>query len=362
MKTITVNMGHTQYDILIGSGLLAKTGDKLKEYGFNGKAVVITDTTVNGLYGQILESSLSESGYETVFFTLEPGEKQKTLAKAGRLFTLLGEAMADKKTPVLAFGGGVIGDLAGFVAANYMRGIPLVQIPTTLLAQTDSSIGGKVAVDHGRLKNMVGVFYQPKLVISDINVLKTLSPVILSDGLAEVIKYGVICDESFFEYLEKNIGRIKKFDESVLEYTVYQSALIKAGIVEQDEKDTGLRNILNFGHTIGHAIESVSGFTVGHGQAVGLGMIAAGKISHKMGMFSPDDLTRLKRLIKQTGLQVTLPDLKINSLLQAMHHDKKATAGKVKFILAAGIGQAAITEGVSLSGVEQVLTDWHETT
>ncbi len=362
MKTIIVNTGHTQYDILIGGGLLSKTGERLKENGFSGKAVVITDTTVNELYGQILESSLSGAGFESVFFTLEPGEKQKTLANAGRLFTLFNEAMVDKITPVLAFGGGVIGDLAGFVAANYMRGIPLVQIPTTLLAQTDSSIGGKVAVDHGKLKNMVGTFYQPRLVISDISLLKTLRPEYVSDGLAEVIKYGVICDESFFEYLEKHIGRIKKFDESVLEHIVHESAAIKAGIVGQDEKDTGLRNILNFGHTLGHAIESVSNFTVGHGAAVGLGMLAAGRISHKLGMFSPDDLSRLKRLIGQAGLPVKLADLKIKALLEAMQHDKKAVAGNMRFILAAGIGNAAISDGVSLSLVEKVLTEWYETT
>ncbi|MBN1366978.1 MAG: 3-dehydroquinate synthase [Dehalococcoidales bacterium] len=362
MKIISVDTGNNQYDILIGSELLVKTGVKLKELGFSGKTVIITDMTVNELYGQVLESSLSGAGFETVVFTLEPGEKQKTLANAGRLFTHLSETLADRKTPVLAFGGGVIGDLAGFVAANFMRGLPLIQVPTTLLAQTDSSIGGKVAVDHGKLKNMVGAFYQPGLVISDVSLLKTLSPELLSDGLAEVIKYGVICNGNFFEYLEKNIARIKGFEKAVLEYIVYKSAAIKAGIVAQDEKDNGLRNILNFGHTVGHAIETVSNFTIGHGRAVGLGMLAAGQLSHKLGMFSPNDLARLKKIIGQAGLPVTLPDFKIELILQAMQHDKKVTGGKVRFILAAGIGEAVISDGVSLSLVEQVLSDWNEKT
>ena len=362
MKKVTVNTGTNQYDILIGNGLLSQAGGYLKRLGFAGKAVVITDTTVNELYGQVLETSLSEAGFETVIFSLPPGEKQKSLTNAGRLFTLLSEALADRKTPVLAFGGGVIGDLAGFVAATYMRGLPLVQVPTTLLAQTDSSIGGKVAVDHGRLKNMVGAFYQPKLVISDVGVLKTLNPKLLSDGLAEVIKYGVISDKAFFEYLEKHIEQIKAFNENTLEYVVRKSAEIKAGVVEQDEKDTGLRNILNFGHTIGHAIESVSNFTIGHGEAVGLGMLAAGEISYKLGILRNNELARLKKLIESAGLPVQLPGFKIKSILQAMQHDKKTTAGKSKFILAEGIGKAIISDGVSLSLVEQVLTDWNETT
>jgi 3-dehydroquinate synthase len=330
--------------------------------GFTGKAIVITDTTINELYGQVLEESLSGAGFATIILTLPPGEKQKTLVNAGRLFTNLSEALVDRTTPVLALGGGVIGDLAGFVAATYMRGLPLVQVPSTLLAQVDSSIGGKVAVDHGRLKNIVGAFYQPKLVISDIRVLKTLSPKLISDGLAEVIKYGVICDADFFKYLEQNIERIQAFDETALGYAVHKSAEIKANIVGQDEKDSGLRNILNFGHTMGHAIESVSSFTVGHGEAVSLGMLAAGKISYKLGLCGKNDLARLKKLLERAGLPVQLPDLNIKSILRAMQHDKKITAGEIKFILAEGIGKAVISNKVSLSLVEQVLAEWHETT
>ena len=362
MKTIAVDLGSSRYDILIGGDLLSRAGEKLKHIGFHSKAVVITDTTVNELYGQALESSLAGAGFETTVFTLPPGEKQKSLASAGRLFTLLSGALVDRSTPIMALGGGVIGDLAGFVAANFMRGLPLIQLPTTLLAQVDSSIGGKVAVDHGRLKNMVGAFYQPKLVISDVSVLQTLDPMVLNDGLAEVIKYGVIYDAAFFKYLEKNIENIRAFQEDVLAYTVHKSARIKAGIVAQDERDTGWRNILNFGHTTGHGIEAVSGFAIGHGAAVGLGMLAAGEISRRLGLLGSGDLTRLKNLIERAGLPVKLPDFRIESILQAMRHDKKATAGKIKFILADGIGKAVISDEVSLSLVEQVLADWYETT
>ena len=327
--------------------MLAQTGENLKMLGCRGKAVVITDTSVNDLYGPLLEQSLMNAGFETITLTLPPGEKQKTLANAGRLCTHLSEALTDRSTTILALGGGVIGDLAGFVAATYMRGIPLIQVPTTLLAQVDSSIGGKVAVDHGRLKNMIGAFYQPCLVIADVSVLKTLSPKLLSDGLAEVIKYGVITDADFFKYLEKNIEKIKAFDPVTLEHVVCKSAAIKAHVVEQDEKDTGLRNILNFGHTVGHAIESVSNFKIGHGEAVGLGMIAAGELSIKLGILDRSELVRLKILMKNAGLPINLPDLKIKSLLQAMQHDKKNTGGTMKFILAEGIGKAVISNEVS---------------
>ena len=362
MKIVSVHPGINNYDIIIGSGLLAQAGEKLKMLGYRGKTVVITDLSVNELYGPLLEESLMTAGFETLILTLPPGEKQKTLANAGKLVTNLSSAYADRSTVILALGGGVIGDLAGFVAATYMRGVPLIQVPTTLLAQVDSSIGGKVAVDHGRLKNMIGAFYQPRLVISDVSILKSLNTRLLSDGLAEVIKYGVITDAAFFEYLERNIDCVKAFDEATFEEIVYKSARIKAVVVEQDERDTGLRNILNFGHTVGHAIESVSHFKIGHGEAVGLGMLAAGKISLKLGKISHSDLSRLKKLLECAGLPVKLPDLKTESLLQAMQHDKKTTSGKIKFILVEGIGKAVISNEVSLALVERVLTDWNETT
>jgi 3-dehydroquinate synthase len=259
-------------------------------------------------------------------------------------------------------GGGVIGDLAGFVAATYLRGVPLIQIPTTLLAQVDSSIGGKVAVDHGQLKNRIGAFYQPRLVIADIATLKTLDAKILVDGLAEVIKYGVIQDRGLLTYIEDNLDKIKSRDDGALEEIVFRSAKIKAEIVEKDEKDSGLRAILNYGHTVGHAIESASEFKVGHGTAVAIGMLAAAKISNRMGMLNKNELLRLNRLIQRAGLPTKMPDLKVEEIVQAITHDKKVLRGKVRFILPKSLGSVFITDEVSLSLVEQILVDWNEET
>ncbi len=362
MKTVSVTTKNSKYEIDIGKGLLARIGGILKELGFSGKVVIITDTTVNELYGQVLEQSLFDSGFEPVIFTLPPGEKQKNLTNIGRLATHLNSSFADRRTPILATGGGVIGDLAGFVAATYMRGVPLIQIPTTLLAQVDAGIGGKVAVDHGSLKNVIGAFYQPRLVTADVSVLKTLTPALLSDGLAEVIKYGMIADRDFFDYLEANLRRITAFDEDILAYIVFKSAEIKARIVEQDEYDTGLRNVLNFGHTVGHAIESVSGFEIRHGEAVSLGMIAAVKISQKLGMSVKTDLSRLEKLLKQASLPVKMPDLKTGLLLKVITHDKKITGGKIRFILTQGIGSALISDDLDMNLIKMVLENRDEKT
>jgi 3-dehydroquinate synthase len=233
-------------------------------------------------------------------------------------------------------------------------------VPTTLLAQVDSSIGGKVALDHDLLKNKIGAFYQPKLVISDISTLKTLDPKILTDGMAEVIKYGVIWDKTLLTYIEDNLGRIKASDEGALGEIVLRSAEIKAKVVATDEKDTGLRAILNYGHTVGHAIEAVTDFKIAHGEAVALGMIAAARISNRMDMLKTEELIRLQNLIGQAGLPTSLPDYRLPDLVQAMKHDKKVAAGKIRFILAKSLGKVLLTDSVSLSLVEQVLSGWKE--
>ncbi|MDO8715703.1 MAG: 3-dehydroquinate synthase, partial [Dehalococcoidales bacterium] len=269
----------------------------------------------------------------------------------------LTDCFAERKTPVLALGGGVIGDLTGFVAATYLRGVPLVQIPTTLLAQVDSSIGGKVAVNHGRVKNNIGVFYQPGLVIADINVLKTLSAVALSDGLAETIKYGVIRDAELFAYLERNIERVRSFDVRALESIVFRSAKIKADVVTKDEFDAGLRNILNFGHTVGHALESVSDFGISHGQAVAIGMVAAARIARRVGFLPDKEVARIKELIVRAGLPVELPVLEVTRLIHAMKHDKKVLQGRIRFVLPRTIGEVFISDEVTVSLVEQILLE-----
>jgi len=355
MKKIKVALGSKSYEVYIGSGLLTQAGHWLSENGFSGKLVIITDTTVNKLYGEALGQRLTEDGFSVSTLLVPEGEEQKSLETAGRLYHELTGSHAERATPILALGGGVIGDLAGFVAATYLRGVPLVQIPTTLLAQVDSSVGGKVAVDHGQLKNMIGAFYQPRLVIADTNALKTLSAEELANGLAEVIKSAAIRDKNFFAFLEENFDRIKALDEKALEESVFQSVKIKAEVVGKDELDSGLRNILNYGHTIGHAIESVSDFSVGHGRAVAIGMLAAARISNKMGMLDENEVVRLKKVIEQAGLPTKMPDFKVAEIMQAMRHDKKVLRDKVRFVLLKSIGNVFITDEVSPSLVEQAL-------
>jgi 3-dehydroquinate synthase len=360
MEKVSLKLDRNSYDILIGPGLLMQAGEKLKEMGLDGKAVVITDPTVKGLYGDTLEKSLSSNGFEVLFLEVPKGEEQKSLETAGRLYHELTGFYAERTTPVLALGGGVIGDLSGFVAATYMRGVPLIQVPTTLLAQGDSSIGGKVAVNHGQLKNKIGAFYHPKLTISDISTLKTLSPRELSDGLAEIIKHGAILDREFFSYLEDNLDKLKALDEPVLEKIVARSAEIKAGVVEKDELDLGLRNILNYGHTIGHAIETVSELKVWHGEAVAMGMLAEARISNRLGILDGNEVGRLKEIITRAGLPTAPPPLEKEKLIQAMKHDKKILQGKIRFALLKTVGEVFISDEVDTSLIEKVLDEWNE--
>ncbi len=362
MKKIKVRLGKSSYEIRIGPGILAEVGHQLTESGFSDKLVIITNPIVNRLYGEALEQNLTREGFRVTILPVPDGEEQKSLDTAGRLYHELSNFYAERATPVLALGGGVIGDLAGFVAATYMRGVPLVQIPTTLLAQVDSSIGGKVAVNHDQLKNKIGVFYQPKLVISDISTLKTLPTKELANGLAEVIKSAMVWYKEFFAYLEVNLDRIKSLDDRGLEETVFRSAKIKAEIVAKDERDLGLRNILNYGHTIGHAIESVVDFSIGHGEAVAIGMLAAARISNRLGILEQNELIRLRNLIRRAGLAMETPSLELGRIIQAVRHDKKSLGGRIRFILPKAIGEVFITDEVSPSLVEEVLVSWHEET
>jgi len=362
MKKVKLRLGNNSYLIHIGSGILMQTGQRLKENGFTGSLVIITNPVVKGLYGDTLKQNLTNEGFRATTLQVPDGEEQKSLEVAGRLYNELTNSFAERTTPILALGGGVIGDLAGFVAATYLRGVPLIQIPTTLLAQVDSSIGGKVAVDHEQLKNRIGTFYQPRLVIADIATLKTLDTKTLSDGLAEVIKYGVIRDKGLLTYIEDNLDKIKSLDDGTLEEIVFRSAKIKAEIVEKDEKDLGLRAILNYGHTVGHAIESASGFKVEHGTAVAIGMLAAAKISNRMGILNKNELLRLNSLIERAGLPTKMPNFEVEEIIQAIKHDKKVLRGKVRFILPKSLGSVFITDEVNLSVVRQILVDWNEET
>lgn len=355
MRQVNVALGRKSYPVYIGPGLLAQAGGYLKEHGFAGRLVVITDATVRKLYGGKLRKTLAADGFQVSILEVPPGEEQKSLESAGRLYQELTAARAERTTPILALGGGVIGDLAGFVAATYQRGVPLVQLPTTLLAQVDSSVGGKVAVDHGQLKNMVGAFYQPAMVIADTDTLPSLPDEELKNGLAEVIKSAAIRDSRFFSFLEESVEKLKSPDTDILEEIVFQSVSIKAAVVAEDELDLGLRQILNYGHTIGHAVESVSDFKIKHGNAVAIGMVAAARIANKLGMLDVAEVKRLKELVTRAGLPAELPDLKAGQIMQAMEYDKKVRAGKVRFVLLKSIGNAVVADDVPPSLIEEVL-------
>jgi len=356
MKKLSVNLGNRSYEVAIGSGLLAQAGRYLKSLGLGAGVIIITNPEVRRLYGQKLMASLAAEGLSATTLEVAAGEEQKSLETAGWLYSELSPLGAERSTPVLALGGGVIGDLAGFVAATYMRGVPLVQLPTTLLAQVDSSIGGKVAVNHGQLKNSIGAFYQPRLVLSDTSTLKTLPVREFANGLAEVIKSAVIGDGDLFSFLEANLDSIKSQEREALEEVVFRSARIKAAVVEKDETDQGLRNTLNFGHTIGHGIETASGFMIGHGAAVAIGMLAAAAVSQRLGLFDEDELARLKALIHAAGLPTEISRGKVKDILAAMRHDKKIQGGRMRFILPRAIGDVIISDEVELSLVEEVLT------
>ena len=357
METVWVELGQNSYPIYVGPGLLRSVADSLKELGCSGRAVIITDPAVKKLYGNWLQKHLSRGGYDTSLLEFPVGEDHKSLETAGRLYQELTDCGAERGTAVLALGGGVVGDVAGFVAATYMRGVPLIQLPTTLLAQVDSSIGGKVAVNHGQLKNRVGVFYQPRVVMADTSVLRSLPPSEITSGLGEVIKYAVIKDPGFFGYLEEHLPRVKALSQGVVEHVVAVCAQIKAEVVAQDERDLGVRNILNFGHTVGHAIETVTEYGVGHGRAVAAGMLAACRIALEMGAFDSSDLTRIETLVERAGLMTRLPPVDVPGLMAVMAHDKKAAGGKIRFVLPRKIGEVFVTDEVDPGLVEKTLAE-----
>jgi 3-dehydroquinate synthase len=356
MKKVKLELASGDYEVRIGAGLLSRIGLWLKEKGFSGKVVVITDTIVKEFYYDMLYQGLVSAGFDVILLDIPAGEEQKTLGVAGQLYKRLADAYAERTTPVLALGGGVIGDLVGFVAATYMRGVPLIHIPTTLLAQVDSSIGGKTAVDHGRLKNVVGVFYQPQMVVADIETLRTLPQEELVSGMAEIIKHAAIRSRQLFQFLENNMEKARLMDQTVLEMIIYANSRIKAEVVGKDEKETGLRAVLNYGHTIGHAVEAVSGFKLKHGHAVAIGMVAAARIASRMNFLSIDNVNRLEDLLKEAGLPVTMPELDVHEVIEAMKHDKKVYQDTFRFVLLKSIGHSFITDRVSPELVEEVLS------
>jgi 3-dehydroquinate synthase len=343
--SLDVDLGERSYPILIGRGLLDDGALLTRHIGAgSGKVAIVTNTTVAPLYLDKVAAPLRAAGRELVTIVLPDGEEHKNWQSLNLVFDALLANKCDRKTTLVALGGGVIGDLTGFAAASYMRGVPFVQIPTTLLSQVDSSVGGKTGINHPLGKNMIGAFYQPRAVIADTATLDTLPARELSAGLAEVIKHGAVLDLGFFDWIEANIGKLVARDHAALAHAILRSCEIKADVVRRDEREGGLRAVLNFGHTFGHAIENGLGYGEWlHGEAVGCGMVMAADLSHRLGLLDADSALRVRRLVKAAGLPVEAPDLGVGRWIELMEVDKKNEGGAIKFILLKPLGSPSIT-------------------
>lgn len=348
MPTIHVDLKEHAYPIVIGHGNLKDIGPSLAAFGLGQKAVVITNPAIRGFHGAGLTAGLRKGGFSVEFMEVPAGERSKSAKVAMRLIEQIAKGDVKKEKFIVAFGGGVVGDLAGFVAAVYKRGIPYIQVPTTLLAQIDSAIGGKVAIDLPVGKNLVGAFYQPKIVYSDVKTLSTLDRRQIRNGLAEAIKYGVICEHPLFETIERNTAALLNLETSALTDMVADCSRIKAKVVMADEKETkGMRTILNFGHTVGHAIEAANQYRdYHHGEAVALGMRVACEISLRMKLLMKEEAERIGALLTAVGLPEKIRHVRSAAILDHMQHDKKFKAGKNRFVLAQRIGNVKVVEGV----------------
>ncbi len=341
MRTVDVPLGQRSYPIFIGEGILSELGKLCARLELGRRCAIVSDAHVARRYGRTAIASLEGAGFDAVLLTVPPGETSKSLKMAEICYDQLARHRLERKSFIVALGGGVVGDLAGFVAATYLRGIPFVQAPSSLLAQVDSSVGGKVGVNLKAGKNLVGAFHQPRFVLCDLAVLATLSAREFRAGLAEVIKYGIIYDEALFAQLECDLPLLIERDTEVLAGVVARCCQIKAEVVHQDETETGLRAILNFGHTIGHAIEAISGYgKYLHGEAISIGQTAAAKLSIRGSGLTAEEAARIERLFARAGLPTTikLSAARRRALIEAMRLDKKVSGGEIRFVLARRIG------------------------
>lgn len=358
MRSVKVSLGSRSYGIQIGGGLLAGLGVECAKLQLGQKCAVISDSNVAPLYGPAALASLKRAGFDAVLITVPAGETAKRLKHVEACFNQLAAHRLERKSFIVALGGGVVGDLAGFTAASYLRGIPFVQVPTTLLAQVDSSVGGKTGVNLAAGKNLVGAFYQPRRVLCDLDTFRTLPDREFRAGLAEVIKYGVIYDAALFARLERDLAKILRRDPAALAHIVARSCEIKADVVSQDETESGLRAILNFGHTIGHAIEAITAYgRYLHGEAISIGQVAAAHLSAELIGLPAKDVDRIRALFAAAGLPVSI---KLTSpqrakLLAAMTLDKKVSGGEIKFVLAERIGQVIWGQKVPTAAVHRAL-------
>ena len=356
MRKVRVDLPENGYDIFIGTGLEAEVASFFAGAGFSTRVLVLSDTNVGKVYADKVAEVLRQAGKQPSVHFVPAGERSKSLEEAEHVYTKAIETGLDRKSAIVALGGGVVGDLAGFIAATYMRGVPFVQIPTSLLAQVDSSVGGKVAVNHRLGKNLIGAFYQPKRVFIDLRCLSTLPKRELFTGLGEIVKYGVIYDEAFFSYLEEHAEEVLALQPEATEHLVVRSCEIKAEVVTQDEKETGLRAILNFGHTMGHAIEKETRYVrYNHGEAVAVGMMGAAYLSREMGMIGNEEVTRLRALLGRFSLPTQAEGCTEDGMMAAVFHDKKTVDGKVKWVLMEGIGRVKAVSDVPESVVRRCM-------
>ncbi|MFM7365223.1 MAG: 3-dehydroquinate synthase [Cuspidothrix sp.] len=359
-SVIKVDIPEKSYDITIASGSLDQLGEQMASLKLGKKVLLVSNPMIFKHYGERAIASLEKAGFQVVSYNLPPGERYKTLNSIQKLYDIALENRLERSSTMVALGGGVIGDMTGFAAATWLRGINVVQVPTSLLAMVDSAIGGKTGVNHPQGKNLIGAFHQPSLVLIDPEVLKTLPTREFRAGMAEVIKYGVIWDTELFTQLElsKHLDQLRYVKSDLINSILTHSCQAKADVVSKDEKESGLRAILNYGHTIGHAVESLTDYRLlKHGEAVGIGMVAAGDIAVKLGLWPQADTERQNALIKKAGLPTQIPaNLDIEALINALQLDKKVKSGKVRFVLPTQIGVVKVTDEVPTEIIREVLT------
>ncbi|MDP8211871.1 MAG: 3-dehydroquinate synthase [Candidatus Zapsychrus exili] len=357
MEKVRLALKENSYDIIIGSKILSKLGCVLKSLNIGQDAIIVTNPVIYKHYGKTVLLSLKKHGFTSKVFSIPSGEKSKSAKVAFDLMGKIANYDVLKKPFIIALGGGVVGDLAGYLAASYKRGIPYVQVPTTLLAQLDSAIGGKVAIDLPVGKNLIGAFYQPKVVFSDVSTLSTLSKRQMLNGLSEAIKYGIIYDKNLFYYIEKNYKKLIGVNSKALTEVVLNCSKIKAKVVSSDEKETkGLRTILNFGHTVGHAIEAGCKYDYyNHGEAVALGMRVAVNISVNLGMLKSEQELLINDLLSKVGLPQKIKNVSLGSIIQIMKHDKKFISKKNRFVLATKIGKVKVEVGIPEDVIKQAV-------
>lgn len=358
MAELKVDLGASGYTIHIGTDWLCTLANLLAQSDFSSKALIITDSNIIKLYSDRVANLFRSAGMTTEIYSITAGEQSKSTTQAMEIYTRAIEMNLDRKSPIVALGGGVVGDLAGFIAATYLRGVPFIQLPTSLLAQVDSSVGGKVAVNHPLGKNLIGAFYQPELVFIDTDFLNTLPDRELYTGLAEVIKYGIIADDEFLSYLNDNTNKILAKEPAAIVKIVQRSCEIKAGIVVADERETGLRAILNFGHTIAHAIEAYTEYKkYNHGEAVAIGMYGAALISYHMGLCSRLVVEKIRTTIVKYHLPVKAESCPTDKIMPLLVRDKKVINGKINWVLVNDLGKVSLVNNVPATIINTVLNE-----